>query len=204
MSKGYSTIVEEQAPKSSVDTKPTKQKKSDTTDFLDELFCDPNAITKTEPTPSSSSSRKANAKETPKQASDSKASSTVAEPSAPIIDSAGTQPAADVKDKDTVKSKVKKEESQSTSSEKAGSTNKPRRLPDWLAGVTSHVAATASSTSSGKAPASRKRKTPSSSNTSSTAKRAKAASPGDEDRDDGTLPSPPPPKKVSAYSQSCL
>ena len=190
-------MVKEQAPKSSVGTKSSEQKKSDTADFLDELFCDPSTISKTKPTSSSSSSRKANTKETPKQVSDSKESNAVAEPSAPIqptLDSASTQPPADVKNEGTVKSKVKKEDSESC--EKVGSTNKPRRLPDWLADVTSHVTAAASSTSSSKAPASRKRKAPSSTSASSTAKRTKAASSADENKDDDTLPSPPPTKKV--------
>ena len=183
--------------------KSTEQKKSDAADFLDELFCDPATISKTmaKPTSGGSGNRKASdLKETPKQVSDSKQSSAVAEPSAlsqPTLDSANTGPSADVKDEDTVKSKVKKEDS-----EKVGSTNKPRRLPAWLAGVTSDVAAGVSSTtgsSSSKAPASRKRKTPSSSSASSAAKRAKVPSPADEDKDDVTLPSPPPTKKVRQF-----
>ena len=195
-SKDNLTVAKEQAPKSIVDTKPSGQKKTDTYDLLDELFCDPNTINKTEPTSSSSTSEKANGKET-KPISDSKSSSTVAVPSVsslPTLDtaSASTQSPTDVKDEDTVKSKVKKADSQGV--EKAGSTNKPRKLPDWLAGATSSVGA-ASSTSS-KAPTSRKRKAPSS-NASSTAKRTKAASPI-EDKDSDTLPNPPPTKKVSA------
>ena len=202
MSKGDSTVVEEPAPKSSVGVTKSSEKKSDqAADFLDELFCDPSTISKTKPTSSSDSSRKASIKETPKHtvSSESKPSSAVAEPSAPsqpTLDSASTLPPAhDVKDEDTVKSKVKKEDSESNG--KVGSTNKRRRLPDWLADAASHVAADASSTASGsKAPASRKRKAPSSTSTSSTAKCAKATSPADESKDDDTLPSPPPTKKV--------
>ncbi len=182
-------------------TKSSEQKKSDTADFLDELFCDPSTISKAKPISNSGSSGKANIKETPKHTvSDSKPSSAVAEPSAPSQPTLGSAsilpPSHDVKDEDTVKSKVKKEDSEK-SNEKVGSTNKPRRLPDWLTDAASHVAAGASSTSGSKAPASRKRKTPSSTGASSTAKRAKAASPADESKDDDTtLPSPPPTKKV--------
>ena len=186
-------MVKEQAPKSYVGAKSSERKKSDTVDFLDELFCDPSTISGTKPTSSASSSRKANTKETPKQVSDSKESSAVGESSAlsqPTLDSATTRPPADGKDEDTVKSKVKKEDSEN--SEKVGSTNKPRRLPDWLADVT----VAASSTSSSKAPASRKRKAPSSASASSTTKRTKAASPADENKDDDALRSPPPTKKV--------
>ena len=208
-SNGDSTVVKEPAPKSIVSAKKSsEQKKSDTADFLDELFGDPSTISKDKPTAPSgngnSISRKVHAKET---VSDSKESSAVVEPSAPsqptldLSTSASTQPPADVKDKDTVKSKVKKEDSES--SEKVGSTNKPRRLPGWLADVTGHVATGASSISSSKAPASRKRKAPSSASASSTAKRAKAASPTDESKDDDILPSPPPPKKVR-LCVSCL
>jgi hypothetical protein len=195
-------VVKEQAPKSAVSTtKSSEQKKSDTADFLDELFCDPSTISKAKPISNSDSSGKANVKETPKHTvSDSKPSSAVAEPSAPsqpTLDSASILPPTHdiMKDEDTVKSKVMKEDSES--SEKVGSTNKRRRLPDWLTDAASHVAAGASSTSGSKAPASRKRKTPSSTGASSTAKRAKAASPADESKDDDTtLPSPPPTKKV--------
>ena len=202
-SNGDSTVVKEPAPKSTVSAKKSsEQKKSDTADFLDELFGDPSTISKDKSTApsgnsSSSSSRKVHTKET---VSDSKESSAVVEPSAPsqptldLSTSASTQPPADVKEEDTVKSKVKKEDSEN--SEKVGSTNKPRRLPGWLADVTGHIATGASSTSSSKAPASRKRKAPSSASASSTAKRTKAASPTDESKDGDILPSPPPPKKV--------
>ena len=186
-------MVEEEAPKSSVGKISSEWKKGDTVDFLDELFCDPSTISRTKPTSGGSNSRKVNTKETPKQVSDSKESSAIAEssaPSQPTLDGANTRSPADVKDEDTVKSKVKKEDSES--SEKVGSTNKPRRLPDWLADVT----VAASSTSSSKAPASRKRKAPSSASASSTTKRTKAASPADENKDDDALRSPPPTKKV--------
>ena len=200
MSKDDLTVVEEPAPKSSVGaTKSSEKKKSDqAADFLDELFCDPSTISKAKPISSSDSSRKVSAKEIPKHTvSESKPSSAVAEPSAlsqPTLDSTSALPPGhDVKDEDT---KVKKEDSESNG--KVGSTNKPRRLPDWLVDAASHVAAGTSSTASGsKPPASRKRKAPSSTTgASSIAKRAKATSLADESKDDDTLPSPPPTKKV--------
>ena len=196
-------MAEEPAPKSSVGaTKSSEKKKSDqAADFLDELFCDPSTISKAKPISSNDSSRKASAKEIPKHTvSESKPSSAIAEPSAlsqPTLDSTSALPSGhDTKDEETVKSKAKKEDSESNG--KVGSTNKPRRLPDWLVDAASHVAAGTSSTANGsKPPASRKRKAPSSTTgASSTAKRAKAASPADESKDDDTLPSPPPTKKV--------
>ena len=81
-------------------------------------------------------------------------------------------------DEDTVKGKVKRDDVPSIA--KVGSTNKPRKLPDWLAGITVG--------GSSKGATSRKRKTLSKVSTAE-----KSVS---KDKDSDTLSSPPPPKKV--------
>lgn len=156
--------------------------------MLDELFCDPNTLARTGSTTtvdvkisndgvkdlksgkSDSSSRPAGTK-----------SDKAVTDSTPGI-GGDTQPASvdssDVIDGDAVKGKVKRDDIPSIA--KVGSTNKPRKLPDWLAGIT--VGGNSKGTTS------RKRKTLS--KVSATEKSV------DNDKDSHTLSSPPPPKKV--------
>ena len=182
--------------------------KDSAVDLLDELFDDPNAIIKTGSSPRErhKTTKEATAvemvsdsksiKDSSKTGDDPTSGGLAMDTSSPP-DSSGVKSdtavrskikkdsmvVSDVKMIDTVKSKMKKNDS--CDSSKSGSTDKPRRLPDWLASVSS----SSSSTGGG---ASRKRKAPS--KTSSTVAKKKKSD--DDEKESETLSSPPPPKKV--------
>ena len=197
------SICESSTKKQALHTKA----KDSAVDLLDELFDDPNAVIKTGSSPreshktskeatavemvSDSKSIKDSAKTGDDPTSGGLAMDTNSPPDSSDVKNDATVRSkikkestvvSDVKMMDTVKSKVKKDDS--CDSSKSGSTDKPRRLPDWLASVSS-----SSNTGGG---ASRKRKAPS--KTSSTVAKKKKSD--DDEKDSDTLSSPPPPKKV--------
>lgn len=196
-------MTKEQVPTSTVAADSVNSgRKDEAADLLDELFGDPGTVSKTGPATTSSTKSNSEGMEI---VSNTKPSRTVTESggsSLPTLDGASTQSSADSssakrtdKDDDSVKSKVKRDDS--SSGDKAGSTNKPRKLPDWLAGASGGgggAGAAASSTS--KAPASRKRKAPSKASSTT-------ASKGTPGEDDDSLSSPPPPK-VSIYDEKYM
>lgn len=164
--------------------------------MLDELFCDPNLLSRTRSTATTVDVKISNDGANDLKSDKSDSSSRPAGISGAKSDKAaaadsihgivGTQPASvdssAVMDEDTVKGKVKRDDIPSIT--KVGSTNKSRKLPDWLAGITAG--------GSSKGTTSRKRKTLSKTD-SDVSTTEKSVS---RDKDSDTLSSPPPPKKV--------
>lgn len=179
----------------SADSKSSKEK-ADAVDELDELFCDPSTLARTRPAATVDvkisndgakvlKSRKSDASSGPAGISGTKSNKATADSSPGI---GGTQPVSvdsgDLLDEDTVKGKVKTLRDGIPSIAKVGSTNKPRKLPDWLAGITTGEGS--------KGTTSRKRKT-----LSKTDSKVSTTEKSDSrDKDSDTLLSPPPPKKV--------
>lgn len=174
--------------------------KDEADDLLDELFDDPNKLTKTATVPVPSDSDEATSKtggeKVSKSSNSIKGTSTSSDTMLPsaVRKSSPVSAPASVEDEDEVKSKIKRDDSLSRI--KAGSTNKPRKLPSWL--MEAAGSGSVASLSSKSSAASKKRKAPSKDSSATAAKK----SVDDVERDSDTPPSPSPPKKV--YTRTCI
>ena len=172
--------------------------KNEAVDLMDQLFCDPTSITTASSPPAGDSKPNSGTGEEteklvgskPAAKKDSAESGTSHSPKTDILDKESAD-SSSVKSETVVKEKASKVDS--STDIKAGSTNKPRKLPGWLSGITN-----TSSVSEKKPTTSRKRKSPAKTSSAAAPKKKKKTS---EDGDSDTLPSPPPTKKV--YTALC-
>ena len=171
--------------------------KNDAVDLMDQLFCDPTSITTdTSPPvrdgkPNSGTGEKTERTVGSKPAKEDSAESGTSHSLKTGISDKESADSGSIKSETVVKEKASKDDAKSDI--KAGSTNKPRKLPDWLSGITN---TSSSSVSEKKPTASRKRKSPAKTSSAGVAKKKKKTG---EDGGSDTLPSPPPTKKVLCF-----